>query len=72
MTHAVPSVTTKTNNYEGCNNLVTNDKELATPLRHYFRGCEVLESLAVLLNKVTEVMEKSLLKMDRLSLNHDH
>ena len=41
-------------------------------MKHYFRGHEDLESSAVLLKKVTEVMEKSVLKMDRLSLYHDH
>lgn len=53
------SVTTKTNSSEGCNNLVTNNEELATPMKHYFRGHEDLESSAVLLKKVTEVLEKS-------------
>ena len=63
---------TKTKSSEGSNNLVTNNEELANPMKHYFRGHEDLESSAVLLKKVTEVMKKSVLKMDRLSLYHDH
>ena len=41
-------------------------------MKHYFRGHEDLESSGVLLKKVTEVMGKLVLKMDRLSLYHDH
>ena len=63
---------TKTKSSEGSNNLVTNNEELATPMKHYFRNHGDLESSAVLLKIVTEVMEKSVLKMDRLSLYDDH
>ena len=41
-------------------------------MKHYFRNHGDLESSAVLLKIVTEVMEKSVLKMDRLSLYDDH